>query len=365
VISRLARLRSFHVIARGSAFALRHLAADPQAVGRALNVAHAVAGTASIDRGRVRLRLDLLRVEDGSILWTEDLSEARARFLAILPTLTERIVRSVEMQVTAAEIRRALATPEERLDAWESFHAGLHDAFRFDPDRIGRALERMRAAARLDPGFSRAHAGQSFCHYFRAFSGVAGDRAAEVAAARRTAEEALRTDEANPTAHWAYGRALWLEGDPDGCLQQSHRAVALSPGFALGHYMVGFVETHCGDPRRGLERMDRMLALSPVDPFLASVEITRAFALMRLGDLDAAAVRARDAVRQPNAYSTLFAPAALILASAGRLEEARSVVRRLREVAPGFRPEHMYRSLYCLSEDVAAQFRRHAPLIGL
>jgi TolB-like protein len=367
IVSRLARLRSFHVIARASAFALRHLAADPRAAGRLLGVAHVVTGTADMLGARIRLCLDLVQVETGSILWTEDLVESRDRFLTLLPEITDRIVHAVELRVAAAEARRALAMPAERRDAWEHFHAGLHHALRFDPERIGLALDRMQVAVDLDPAFARAHAGKSFCHYFRAFSGIAADRAAEIAAARRTAEEAILSDETSPSALWACGRALWLQGDPEGCLAHCQRSVAISPGFALGHYMVGFVETHCGDPGRGLAGMDHVLSLSPFDPFLASIQITKAIALVRLGRMETATETARQAARQPNAhaYPMLLAPAALILASAGHVDEARRIVGKLRETSPGFGAAEVNRSLYRMSDEVAALFRSAAPLLGL
>jgi TolB-like protein len=365
VISRLARLRSFHVIARGSTFAMRHLAGDPQAAGRALGVAYALNGTADMQDGGFRLYVDLVHVESGAIVWTDTLTGKREQFLAMLPELTHRIVHSVEMQVTAAEARRALSMPEEGLDAWENFHAGLQNALRFDQARMDNALAHLRRATDIDPGFARAHAGQSFCHYFRAFSGIAPDRTAEIAAARRTAEDALFADDANPTSHWALGRALWLEGDADACRSHCEHAVTLSPGFALGHYMVGFVETHGGDARRGLAQIDRMLSLSPFDPFLASAQITRAIALVRLGHLDDAAVWARQAALQPNVYPLLMAPASLILASAGELEDARRIVAKLRMVTPDFTSAQVNRSLHRMSDEVAVLFRKAAPLIGL
>jgi DNA-binding winged helix-turn-helix (wHTH) protein/tetratricopeptide (TPR) repeat protein len=367
VISRLARLRSFHVIARGSTFALRHLATDPQAAGRLLNVAYALSGAAEVQGNQCRPSVDLVHVESGAIVWTDMATGPRDLLLSLLPEWTERIVYSVEMQVTTAEVRRALAIPKERFDAWAQYHTGLHDAFRFDPQRIGRALERLGSATDLEPGFARAHAAQSFCHYFRVFSGTAPDRTAGIAAARRSAEDALHADDMNPSAHWAFGRALWLEGSPDECLQYSERSMALSPGFALGHYMIGFVETHGGDARRALAQIDRVLSLSPFDPFLASFQITRAIALLRLDQIDEAANLALSSSRQPNtsAYPAILAPAALILAAAGRREEARQIITRLRAAAPDFGSAQMHRSLYRLSDDVAAVFRRAAQQIDL
>ncbi len=365
VITRLSGMRAFHIIARGSTFALRHLASDPQAAGAALGVAYAVAGQAQMRGDQVHLRVDLVQVADGAVIWAEEMVESRDRFLTLLGTLTQRIAQMVQGQVTATEARRAYAMPEQALDAWAMYHAGLYDVFRFEPDRTRRALQRFREAARLAPGFARAHAAQSFCHYHLAFAGISDDRTAEIAAARRTADDAMQADDCNPASNWAFGRALWLQHDPEGCLLHSQRAVDLCPGFAHAQYMIGFVETHGGDARRGLGQMDLVLSLSPFDPFLASVQITRAIALVRLGQVDEAAVWARDAARQPNAYAGLLAPAALILASAGRIPEARQIVAVLRQVMPSYNPAQLYQSIYRMSGDVAALFRKTAVLIDL
>jgi hypothetical protein len=353
------------VIARGSAFALRHLAADPQAAGKALRVAYVVSGTASIDGARVWLRVEIIDVAGGGIVWTGDFSESRAAFTELIAGLTDRVVHSVHMQVTAAESRRARAKPRETLDAWESYHAGVPDAFRSEPDRIERALERFRVAARLSPGFARAYAGQSACHYVRVFTGMTGDRAAEIALARRAAEEALDADETDPLSPWTYGRILWLEGDPEGCLSYVRRAVGLSPSFALGHYEIGAVEATKGDAARAVTHLDLAMELSPFDPVMPAALIARSMALFRLGRLDAAAQAARDAVRQPNTFATILAPAALILASVGHVEEARRIAARL-ETTPGHPGlEALRAALFRMSDHIGALLTKNGRLIGL
>lgn len=312
---------------------------------------------------RFILQLDLVDAEAGAIRWTEEWEWSRDWLLTLLPVLVERIVMALERQVSAAEARRAIALPRERLDAWGSFHAGLREAMRFDSARVDGALDHLRQATRLDPDFARAHAAQSLCHYFRAFAGLAADRAAEVAAARDTARAALAADDENPSSHWAYGRALWLDGDAEGCLHYARQSVALSSGYALGHYMIGFVEAHGGDPRQAVERMDYVLTLSPCDPFLGSVQITRALALLRLDEVEEAAVWAAASARQPNAYANMLVSAALILARAGRVAEGQRVVSRLRGGAGSARS--LDRALSFVAADVAAALRRSAPLVGL
>lgn len=364
VIARLARLRSFPVIARGSVFALRRLAADPKRLGEALGVAYVVAGSARARGGTIRLQVDLVSVDDGAIVWTEAFDSAPAAFVGLMDAIADRIASSVEFEITAAERRRALVAPDGALDAWTAYHRGLDHVFRFDAAQTRRALGHFEFAAERDPSFARAFAAKSFCHYFLAFLGT-DDGGGETRAAIAAAERAMEIDPGSPAANWAYGRAKWLSKDPDASLRHLLGAVDASPSFAHAHYMLGFVETHVGDARQALGHLDRAETLSPYDPFLASVQITRAIALVRLGALEDAADWAARAARQGNAYSHLLCPAALILAGAGRLDEAHRIVAEIHRSDPNYRAARLHRALYVMADPVEVLFRAQAPRIGL
>jgi DNA-binding winged helix-turn-helix (wHTH) protein len=365
VISRLARLRSFHVIARGSTFALRHLAADPVAAGRALDVAYAVAGSAAIRGKQIALRIEIVDVSGRSVLWTHDFAEDRAAFSDLIAELVDQIVQTVDMQVTAAEMHRVRSMPVEALDAWEVYHSALPLFYSTDPSVSGQAVERFERAIRLAPDFARAHAMKAACHYVRAFVGRGGERVAEAASTRRSAEDALEADDQNPASHMAYGMALWLERDLAGCMTHLKSAIALSPGFARGHSQIAAAETLAGDAARGLAHIDKALALNPRDVALASMQVTKAFALHRLGRVEEAAIWARNVARHRNTFGTILAPAALILASAGRLAEAREIAAGMRASNPQYESAAMQYSLSGMSDELGALFAKDAPRIGL
>lgn len=365
VISRLSRLRSFHVIARGSTFALRHMAADPVAAGRALNVAYAVVGSAAVRGKQIALRIEIVDVSGRSVLWTQDFTPDRAAVPDLIAELVDHIVQTVDMQVTAAETHRVRSMPVEVLDAWEVYHSALPLFYSIDPNVSGLAVERFDSAIRLAPDFARAHAMKSACHYVRAFVGRGGDLAAEVASTRRSAEAAMEADDQNPASHMAYGLALWLERDLAGCLTYLQSAVTLGPGFARGHSQIAAAETLAGDAARGLAHIDKALALSPRDMTLASMQVTKAFALHRLGRIEEASSWARSVAHHRNTFGTILAPAALILASAGRLVEAREIGSRMRASTPQYDSASMQSSLSGMSDELGALFAKNAPLIGL
>ncbi len=365
VISRLARLRSFHVIARGSTFALRHMTDDAVSAGRALNVGYVVTGAATVQEKRIDLRIEITDVAGTSVVWTNEFTAERRAFAELIADLLDHIVESVDLQVTAAEARRVRTMPVETLDAWEMYHSALPHFYSTDPSVSGVALERFGMAIRLAPDFARAHAMKAACHYVRAFVGRTGNSKIEADDTRRSAENALAADQHNPASHMAQGLALWLERDVEGCLHSLRTAVALSPSFARGHSQLAGAETLSGDPSRGLAHIDIALSLSPLDATLASMEVTKAFALHRLGRVDEAAVWAQKVARHAQTFGTILAPAALILASAGQLADARKLSTRMRTATKQYKSATMQHALTAMSDDLGSLFKQHAARIGL
>ncbi len=356
MISVLASMRSFHVTGRGSAFAVRDLADDPFRIRHLLRVDYIVSGRVVAGKAGHRLALDLVRTDQGTLAWTGDVAIGRDPADAQVRQAVEHSAAAIAAAVTQHEISRATSLRDGPQAAWEALHCGLDQVFRFEPAAMSRALEFFTAAVTLNPAFSRANAFQSFCHYYFAFAELSESRRDSTEAAIRSAEKALDADGNGPAAHWAYGRALCLTGDPDGAMRHLRRAVDLCPSFPHAHYMMGFIEANHGDAARVFAHLDRVEALSPLDPFNASVQLTRAFGQLRLGNLDAAADHAARVVRHRNVYAQMLFPASVILMSAGREAEAKEAAKAIRHHDAAFVPDKFFRSLYGLSDEVRHLF---------
>ena len=365
VISRLARLRSFHVIARGSTFALRHLAADPVAAGRALGVAYVVVGAATVIAEKVRLQVDLVDARTGRIVRTDDFIEDRVRYRDLLFSLTDHLVQSIQREITASERNRSLLVPDHSLDAWQAYHRGLFHMLQFTSDQSLRARSYFERSIQLDPGFARAFAGLSYCHFIEAFLRPVDQRGAEMDLAIRTAGRAMQLDEENPASRWAYGRALWLNGDEDGGISQLRTAVQLSPSFAMGHQTLAFMVSQSGSPEEAHSWTMSAEELSPFDPFLCAIYGSRAMALIRLGNAEEAAVWGTKAAQQSNVHKHILGVAALASALAGREADARSQMARILQLDAGYNLSQFLGAFSGLSEDATALVRIVGPQIGL
>lgn len=365
VISRLARLRSFHVIARGSTFALRHLASDPVAMGRALGVAYVVTGTATITSHRVQIQVDLVDAVTGGIVRTDEFIEDPVRYQTLLVSLTDHLVQSIPREVTASERNRSLLMADHSLNAWQAYQRGVFHMLQFTSDQSRQARSYFERSIQLDPGFARAFAGLSYCHFLEAFLLPVDQRGAETDRALRAAGRAMHLDEDNPASNWDYGRALWLNGDVDGGTSQLRRAVDLSPGFAMGHQSLAFVLGQSGAPLEACSWALSAEDLSPFDPFLCAIYGSRAMALMRLGLAEEAAHWGTRAAQQYNVHKHILAISALASAYAGRNDDALKHMSRVRQLDGNYDLSRFLGAFSGLSADASALVRKVGPQIGL
>ncbi len=359
VIGRLARARGFHVIARGSTFALRHLASDPATAGRALGVQHVVTGSAIFRDQRMRLQVEIVETESAGILWSGEFSEDLLAYAELIGSLSDRIAFTIQRQISLSEARRAQSLPREGLTAWEHFHAGLGDIYSSDPTRLGAALSHFQSAADIEPRFARAHSGQSVCHWVMAFSGMAPDPVATATAARETAKAGLDADGDDPYTQWCFGRAVSLFGDMAEALRRAEMAIEISPGFSYAHYDIAAEESMRGDAARALAHAEKFIDLSPFDQILPSVQAARAHAALRLGHMSRAVEWAKLSVEHPQTFATILAPAALILAEAEDIDGAQHLAARLRAMGPDRGVARVGETVSAMSETLARLYRRH------
>ncbi|MEO8183941.1 MAG: transcriptional regulator, partial [Deltaproteobacteria bacterium] len=359
IITRLAKLRVLFVIARGTVYALGERGIGAQEAGRILNVEYVASGSLRRAGERVSVVVELAETQNARIVWTDEFEGTAAQTFSVLDSIVNRIVAALADEIQSAECSRSMLQPPNSLDAWEAYHRGLWHMYRFNgPDNLD-AERFFRDALKLDPTFSRAHAGLSFTHFQNAFLNLTPDPERQMQLALETAAQSLGADERDPAAHWAMGRALWLSRQQDESLRELQRSIELSPNFALGYYTLGFVQAQAGDPRTAMEATDYSRQLSPFDPLQFGMLASRALAHVRLGEYDEAAAWSVRAAGRPNAHAHILAIAAECLALAQRRDEARAFVARIRARAPAYGAEDFLRA-FRFGLDTEQLFRRVA-----
>jgi TolB-like protein len=366
IMTRLARTRSFFVIARGSAFRFAARTHDVRAVGRMLGVRYVVQGHVQFSGRNVSINAALAEAVEGREVWAEHFHRKLEDIFETQQEITDLIVGSLSTEVELAEQRRALLETPASLDAWSAYHRGCWHMYRFTANDYEEAERFFRLAVKLDPASSRALAGLSFVHWQRAFLEISPDRSLAVQRAFDMAQQSVCLNPCDPLGHWALGRAHLLRDEMDESIAELSAATALNPSFAVGQYTLGFALMHAGDTSGSIEKAEKARRLSPYDPMGFAMLALRGFSLTLTGQHQQGAELTSRAIRQPNAHYHIVAMAAVCNVLADDTRSARRALGRLLEARPGYGAAEFLRAFRFQRQEhtrlIHAAFRRLAEL---
>ena len=338
VITALCRFRWLFVIARNSSFAYKGRSFDVKEVARELGVRYVLEGGVRKAADRVRITAQLIDGANGAHLWAQNFDGEIANIFELQDQVTASVVGAIEPKLVQAEIDRIKHKPTDSLDAYDCFLRGLQCVHRITREDTTEALRLFARAIELDPGYATPHGRSALCYVVRKMNGWLNPPE-DVRAAGRFASRAAELGQDDAVALAGAGVALgYVVGYHDGAVELTDRAVALNPNLALAWYASGTVRAfRGGEWDLAIEHLGRAMRLSPLDPFMFSMQGVTAFAHFFAGRYDEAVAWAEKAFwERPNILATLRI-AAVANAYAGRREQARKAMARALKLDPEMR----------------------------
>ena len=338
IISALSRMRWLFVIARNSSFTYKGRAVDAKQVGRELGVRYLLEGSVRKAANRVRITGQLVDAIAGTSLWSERFESTLDDLFDLQDQMTTSIVGALAPHLESAEIERARHKPTEILDAYDYYLRGMWNFRQVSRSAIDEALAMFHAAIQRDPDFASAHAMAAWCHSWRKLSRWVTDLEREVAEGTRLARRAVELGKDDAVALAASAHALaHLARDLDSGIALLDRALVLDPNLAAGWYLGGFLRIWRGEPDEAIERIAHGMRLSPLGPDMHRMEVGTAMAHFLAGRTEDALSWAEKASRHLSDHAFPISILAACYARAGRDDEAREVMRQLRQLDPALR----------------------------
>jgi TolB-like protein len=215
IITALARLRWFFVIARNSSFAYRARSVPTRQIGEELGVGYLLEGSVRKSGDRVRITAQLNDIATGNQVWAERYDRQLADVFAVQDEITEAIVAAIEPQVYAAENFRAQRKLPESLDAWDLVMRALSHFWRMTPEDNRAAQQLLEHAVAIDPHYAQALAVLAVSRIFGAHMGWE-ETATATPIAARAALAAVQADSDDPWAYLALAFTYPHLGRPSG-----------------------------------------------------------------------------------------------------------------------------------------------------
>ena len=337
IITALSRIRWLFVIARNSSFTYKGQAIDVKRVGRELGVRYVLEGSIRKAANRVRITAQLIDAETGAHLWAERFDGSLEDVFDLQDRVALSVAGVIEPTLQAAEIRRSASRPTSDLSAYDFYLRALPLIRPHAKDTAEQALDLLGRAIERDPRYGPALAAAAFCrsqlYWFT--HDPENERRQGVELARR----ALQAGGDDPNAIvLAVGALANFGEDVDPLMALIDNLLALNPSFAFAWSWSGWLRLFAGDADMAIEHFGTALRLDPRSALraihLTGIGIAHFFG----GRFDLATSVLLESLQQAPSYPTTLRFLASCYAHMGRLNDAREVITRLREITPALIP---------------------------
>ncbi len=346
IITTLARMKAFFVIARNSSYVYKGRAVDIKTVGRELGVRYVLEGSVRKAGDRLRITGQLIDASDGHHIWADRFEGALGDLFALQDRITDAIAIALEPSIRRAEFERTRVLPTTSLQAYDLYWSALAklrpNTTRADNDE---ALALIARAVRLDPKFAQVKALGALACATRVAEGY-GD-ANDVKTGLRYAEQALAENTDDPTVLSQAGLALASLGFRalgvrlfgfryDEATRAIERALDLSPNLIAVQYSAASLRLFLGETDKSLAHWERCERISPLDPVKSFFTAGAGGAHMLAGRHQQALAVAQALVHENPNFAMGHRLMVANLGFLGRIDEAKVAARRMLELIPGF-----------------------------
>ncbi|MGP1352053.1 MAG: winged helix-turn-helix domain-containing tetratricopeptide repeat protein [Parasphingopyxis sp.] len=355
IITAISRLRTLHVIARGSSFQFSAGGNSIADIGHALSVHYCLSGTIEVAGDKLFVTAELADTRDESIVWAERFAGSLSAIHDIRADIVAAIVSQIELRISHNEAQRVRLKVPDELTAWQAFHTGMSRLFTRDIEKQDAAARYFQQAIGMDPLFARAHAALSYVYWWMSVQRLLdGNRGLRVRA-HDSAMRAIECDPFDPAASLAMARATSFELDQDESLMWLDRTIEYCPNYVDAHRQMAAKRSMTGPPDAAIEHAMTALSLSPRDPLRHTTYASLASAHARLGKLEEAAEWGRKVMELPHTDIVAMISGLCANFLAGHRDVSMRIARKIKSIDPSFTTERFIRAHPMMPPETGSQ----------
>ncbi|HVE59509.1 MAG TPA: winged helix-turn-helix domain-containing protein [Pyrinomonadaceae bacterium] len=318
LISRLGSNREIVVRPLSAVRRFGNLEQDALAAGRALDVESVLDGSLQRWGDKLRVNVRLVKVDDGTLLWTETFDEKFTDIFVVQDAISNKVAAALALQLGSDEKMRLTKRYTENSEAYQFYLRGRFHVFKLTPPEIQAGIADFRQAIEIDPNYALAYAGLADAYRSLAV-GSELSPTEFFPKSKAAANKAIEIDDALSDGHAALGMTLfWGEWDWKAAENQYRRALELNPNDVNAHLFYAHMLSNTGRHDEALAEVKIARELDPLFPFAGALE-------------------------------------GLFLIHAGRTDEALDRLKKTLEIAPNFWMPHLFASIAYLEKGMYAE----------
>jgi TolB-like protein/Tfp pilus assembly protein PilF len=270
IINALTHVERLKVIARTSSFAFKDKHKDMREIGQKLNVETLLEGSIRKDGDQLRITAQLIKVDDGSHLWSEAYNRKLQDVFAIQEEISLAIVTILKVKLLGEEKAAIVTRHTENLEAYNLYLKGNYYCHEATASGFEKAIEYFEQALQKDIRYAQPYIGMAEVIWLGTFFGN------------------VRPNDAYPTLEKYVNRALEISNT----LAEAHsvmglintfyywnwkraelsfkQALQLNPNSAYIHIYYSFLLNCTGRTKEAINEAKRAQELDPLSSYIST-----------------------------------------------------------------------------------------------
>jgi TolB-like protein/Tfp pilus assembly protein PilF len=262
IINTLSHITGLQVAARTSTFSFKGKNMNIKDIGKELDVNYILEGSVRKSGDNLRISAQLVKVEDGYQLWTQNYKRRLQDVFIIQDDISLAIVENLKIKLLSGEKNEMVKRYTENKEAYNLYLEGRYYWNQRTVSGFNKALESFRAAIDQDSTYALAYSGLAECYSMLSIHLAKPEHT--VRQGRIAAEKALALDETLAEAHTALG---WFKFTYDwdwlGAERSFKRAIQLNPRYAIAYNWYAVLLSVLNRHDEAIQNMEHARDLDP------------------------------------------------------------------------------------------------------
>jgi DNA-binding winged helix-turn-helix (wHTH) protein/tetratricopeptide (TPR) repeat protein len=332
IISRLAGTGRLVVRPTSAVLRYENRVVDPMVVGREQKVDAVVTGNIEISSGHIRVSVQLIRADDGDLIWAMTYNRDLQEIFALEDAVAEGVAQSTISASTQGKSEGVILPRRstENSQAYRLYLEGRYFWNKRTADGLRRGIDCFQSAIQEDANYTLAYSGLADSYVLLASHGVQSPlESAPVA--KKAALKALKLDSSLAEVHTSLGMVYdyydwsWEEAE-----KEFERAIALNPNYIVARM---WYASNLASLGRLQEALFQAAQAEELDPLSLAVYIKTGRLHYWTRDYDGAMRAYNRVIGLDSQHARAHTRLGMVYAATGEFDKAIAGFRRAKELS--------------------------------
>ena len=262
LITGLAQIPDFFVVARNSAFKYKGKHVKVQEVTKDLGVQYAVEGSVQKTENQLKITAQLIDGATGGHMWADQYDPDPNKWIAVQDEIILKIINAIQVKLTEGDQARFFAKGTNNVKAYLKYIQGRAISLQYSKAGNIETRKIAKEIIELDPEYSRGYILLAFTHIKDARTGYSDSPEESLAKAELLARKVFKLDDSLAMPHIIIANILMINKIWDDAIAEARLAVSLEASSETMFHLARILH-YAGEMEEAIEIITNWL---PVDP---------------------------------------------------------------------------------------------------